>query len=125
MKNIKNSSILCLILFLPFIGCSDYYNGAYVEEDQYMEDNLDERADEVKVETKIFYEEKKIAVNELGDLRLEAIKAVEDAEQKRRDVEGEIEIDYENKRKQNIDPYKDSELEKRDKAGNKTYWENE
>ena len=73
-----------MILSLSVIGCSDFYNWAYVEEDQYVEENLDEREDE-----------------------------------------GEIEIDYENKRKQDIDTYKDSEIEKRDKAGNKTYWENE
>ena len=70
-------------------------------------------------------EEKENTVNKLRDLRLEAIKAVEDAEQKRRDVKGEIEIDYENEKKQDIDTYKDSEIEKRDKAGNKTYWSNE
>jgi hypothetical protein len=84
MKNTKTIIILCLILSLSVIGCSDFYNWAYVEEDQYVEENLDEREDE-----------------------------------------GEIEIDYENERKEYIDTDKDSELEKRDKAGNKTYWSNE
>ena len=122
MKNTKTLIILCLILFLTAIGCSDSINWLGedledMEEIQYEKEGGDE--------TKIFYEEEANTVNELRDLRLDAIKAVEDAEQKRRDVEGEIEIDYENKRKQNVDPYKDSELEKRDKEGNKTYWENE
>ena len=73
-----------MILSLSVIGCSDFYNWAYVEEDQYVEENLDEREDE-----------------------------------------GEIEIYYENERKEYIDTYKDRELEKRDKEGNKTYWSNE
>ena len=122
MKNTKSLIILYLILFLSAIGCSDSIN--WLAEDlEHREEIQDEK--EGGDETKTFYEEKENAVNELRDLRLEAIKAVEDAEQKRRDAEGEIEIDYENKRKQDIDTYKNSEIEKRDKAGNKTYWENE
>jgi len=122
MKNTKTLIILCLILFLTAIGCSDFYN--WLAEDlEYTEEIQDEK--EGEDETKIFYEEKENAVNELRDLRLEAIKAVEDAEQRRGDVKDEIEIDYENKRKQYIDTDKDSELEKRDADGYKTYWENE
>ena len=82
MKNTTTLIILCL--FLTAIGCSDFYDWAYVEEDQYMEDNLAEKEDE-----------------------------------------GELEIYYENEGKQDIDTYKDSELEKRDVDGNKTYYENE
>ena len=122
MKNTKSLIILSLILFLSAIGCSDSIN--WLGEDlENMEEIQDEKED--GGETKIFYEEKKNTVNELRDLRLEAIKAVTDAEQERRDVQGEIEIDYENKRNQYIDTYKDSELEKRDADGYKTYWENE
>ena len=104
------------------IGCSDFINwlGGDLEDIEEIQDEK-EGGDE----TKIFYEEKENTVNELRDLRLEAIKAVTDAEQERRDVQGEIEIDYENERKQYIDTDKDSELEKRDKDGYKTYWENE
>ena len=121
MKNTKTLIILCLILFLTAIGCSDYIN--WLGEDlEHMEEIQDEK--EGGDETKIFYEEKENTVNELRDLRLEAIKAVTDAEQERRDVQGEIEIDYENERKQYIDTDKDSELEKRDKDGYKTYYEN-
>jgi hypothetical protein len=122
MKNTKSLIILSLILFLSAIGCSDSIN--WLGEDlEHMEEIQDEK--EVGDETKIFYEEKENTVNELRDLRLEAIKAVTDAEQERRNVKGEIETDYENERKQYIDTDKDSELEKRDKEGNKTYWENE
>jgi len=122
MKNTKSLIILSLILFLSAIGCSDSIN--WLGEDlEHMEEIQDEK--EGGDETKIFYEEKENTVNELRDLRLEAIKAVTDAEQERRDVQGEIEIDYENERKQYIDTDKDSELEKRDRDGNKTYWENE
>ena len=122
MKDIKVLTLLWLILFLSAIGCSDAINWLGedledMEEIQYEKEGGDE--------TKIFYEEKENTVNELRDLRLEAIKAVTDAEQERRDVQGEIEIDYENERKQYIDTDKDSELEKRDKDGNKTYWSNE
>jgi hypothetical protein len=122
MKNKKVLTILFLILFLFTIGCSDFINwlGGDLEDIEEIQGEK-EGGDE----TKIFYEEKENAVNELRDLSLDAIKEVEDAEQKRRDVEREIEIDYENKRKQDIDTYKDSEIEKRDKAGNKTYWSNE
>ena len=110
MKNTKTLIILCL--FLTAIGCSDAINwlGEDLEDLEHMEEIQDEKEN---------------TVNELRDLRLEAIKAVEDAEQKRRDVKGEIEIDYENERKPYIDTDKDSELEKRDKDGNKTYWSNE
>ena len=122
MKNTKTLIILCLILFLTAIGCSDSIN--WLGEDlEHMEEIQDEK--EGGDETKIFYEEKENTVNELRDLRLEAIKAVTDAEQERRDVKGEIETDYENERKQYIDTDKDSELEKRDKDGYKTYWSNE
>jgi hypothetical protein len=122
MKDIKVLTILCLVLFLSAIGCSDFYN--WLAEDlEYTEEIQDEK--EGGDETKIFYEEKENTVNELRDLRLEAIKAVEGAEQRRRDVKGEIEIDYENERKQYIDTDKDSELEKRNADGYKTYWENE
>jgi len=122
MKNKKVLTILFLILFLSTIGCSDFLNwlGGDLEDIEEIQDEKEGGG-----ETKKFYEEKENAVNELRDLRLDAIKAVEDAEQKRRDVEGESGIDYENKRKQDIDTYKDSEIEKRDKAGNKTYWSNE
>ena len=114
MKNKKAFTVLCLILFLSAIGCSDYDN--WLSEDlEQMEQNQYEKENELKVK-------KENAAKELRDLR---IKAIKDIDLKRRDVESEIEIDYENEKKQNINTYKNSELEKRDKDGNKTYWENE
>ena len=122
MKNKKVLTILFLILFLFAIGCSDFINwlGGDLEDIEEIQDEKEGGG-----ETKKFYEEKENAVNELRDLRLDEIKAVEDVDQKRRDVEGEIGIDYWNKRKEYIDTDKDRELEKRDKYGNKTYWSNE
>ena len=103
------------------IGCSDFINwlGGDLEDIEEIQDGK-EGGDE----TKIYYEEKKNTVNELRDLRLEAIKAVADAEQKRRDVNSAVEMYRENQGKQDIDRYKDRELEKRDADGYKTYWEN-
>ncbi len=103
---------MCLILSLSVIGCSDFYNWAYVEEDQYVEDNLDEREDEGEIE--IDYKNK----------RKEYLDTYKDSELEKRDVDVNKTY-YENEEKQYIDTYKDSELEKIDKAGNKTYWSNE
>ena len=114
MKNTKSLIILCLILFLTAIGCSDYYN--WLAEDlEYMEENQYEKegGDENEIETIKFVggEEEYIET----DINVELEKKDVDVNK----------IYYENEKKQDIDSYKDSELDKRDKDGNKTYWENE
>jgi hypothetical protein len=111
MKNIIALTLLCLILFLSAIGCSDSINwlGGDLE---YMEEIQDDKED--RDETKIFYIE-----DEEQDIDTD-----KDSEIEKRDVSGEIIKNYENERMKHIDTYKDSELEKRAEDGNKTYWEN-
>ena len=142
MKNKKVLTILFLILFLSAIGCSDFYNWAYVDDDQYLEEIQDEK--EGGDETKIFYEEGGAQyVDTDKDIGLERrdaegeieIYPEEDEEQDidtdkdswlgKRDVEDEIEIYPEEDEEQDIDTSKDRALEKRDAEGEKTYYENE
>ena len=111
MKNKIILTILYLILFLFAIGCSDFINWLgedidTMEEYQNMEDNLDEREDE-------------------GEIVIYSDDTDKESKPEKRDVESAVEMYRENQRKQDIDRYKDSEIEKRDKEGNKTYWENE
>jgi hypothetical protein len=117
MKDIKLLTILCSILFLSAMGCSDYDNGISENLEQ-MEENQYEKEAELKAK-------KEEVANEVRDLKLNEIKADEEADQKNTDAISAVELYREDERKQDIDRYKDSEIKKRDKDGNKTYWENE
>jgi len=111
MKNIKALTLLCLILFLSAIGCTDFINwlgGEDLEDHEYTEETQDEK--EGGDEILIFHEKQNIDRDR-------------DRELEKRDALDEIERYNEIKRKQDIDRYKDREPEKRDAEGNKTYYE--
>jgi len=104
--------MVCLVLFITVIGCSDFYNWLAEDLDRMDESQYEKEGEgETAVGTKIYFEDEK----QYTDL-------YKDTEIKKRNTYGNKA--YFEDEKQYIDPYKDTEIEKRDAYGNKTYYEN-